>query len=112
MSRHPGLKMVAVTPAPDEMRGEVVMACVILDDPAEISEATALSLFKHAQAELAYYKTPGYVAFLSAMPLTATQKPKRNEIKQLARRLIDDAQGDELADARVFDLRDRKKKAK
>ena len=46
------------------------------------------------------------------MPLTATQKPKRNEIKQLARRLIDDAQGDELADAKVFDLRDRKKKAK
>ena len=123
LSRYLGLRMVAVTPAPDEIRGEEVMACVILDDTAEASEATALSLFKHAATELAYYKTPGYVAFLTSMPLTATQKPKRNEIKRLARRLIDAAQDDaqddgtsgddpDLKQSMVFDLRARKKKMK
>lgn len=107
LSRHPAQKIIAVTPVPDEIRGEEVMACVILNDGVESDEATALSLFTHAQSQLAYYKTPGYVAFLNDMPLTATQKPKRNEIKKMARELLTGA-----GDARVFDLRDRKKKIK
>ncbi len=119
LSRHPGLKIVAVTPAPDEIRGEEVMACVILDDGNQANESTARSLFKHAKAELAYYKTPGYVAFVDEMPLTATQKPKRNEIKQFAKNLIKDI-SDATSDIKhgasgntlVFDFRADKKKSK
>ena len=83
------------------------MACIILNDRHEPNEQTALGLFEHSERELAYYKTPGYVAFVESMPLTATQKPKRNEIKLLARELLETRD-----DVAVFDLRSRKKKSK
>ncbi len=118
LSRHPGLKIAAVTPAPDEIRGEEVMACVILDDEQSANESIAMSLFKHAEAELAYYKTPGYVAFVDDMPLTATQKPKRNEIKQFAKKLIEhlndsatEAKDERYDGALIFDFRAYKKKS-
>ena len=118
LSRHPGLKIAAVTPVPDEIRGEEVMACVILDDDLSANQATAMGLFKHAEAELAYYKTPGYVAFVSDMPLTATQKPKRNEIKQFAKKLIEEindsaieTKDEQSVRPLVFDFRAQKKKS-
>lgn len=106
LSRHPAPNALAVTPAPDEIRGEEVMACIVLDDAYPPSEQTALELFAHCAAALAYFKTPGYVVFVDSLPLTPTQKPKRNEIKQLAKRFLDRAPDD----VRVFDLRERKRK--
>ena len=38
--------------------------------------------------ELAYFKAPGYVAFVDALPLTATNKVLRSELKTLARQLM------------------------
>mgnify|MGYP001823366280 CR=1 FL=1 len=111
ISRHPAPQIVAVTPVPDEIRGEEVMACIILTDENAPSEETALALFEQANRELAYYKTPGYVAFVEEMPLTATQKPKRNEIKSLARNLLAQFQQDPDSLA-MYDLRNRKKKRK
>ena len=109
LSRHAAPQIVAVTPAPDEIRGEEVMACIILNDDHPPSEQTALALFDQANRELAYYKTPGYIAFVDEMPLTATQKPKRNEIKTLARNLLAQFEQDAQSLA-MFDLRTRKKK--
>lgn len=109
LSRHQAPRIVAVAPVPDEIRGEEVMACVILNDSETADEQTALSLFAQASAELAYYKTPGYVAFVDDMPLTATQKPKRNEIKQLAKQLLEQSI-EAPQSVRLFDLRTSKKK--
>jgi acyl-coenzyme A synthetase/AMP-(fatty) acid ligase len=39
---------------------------------------------------LAYYKSPGYVAFIDALPLTATNKIARGTMKDLAKKLLDD----------------------
>ena len=105
LSRHDAPRIVAVTPVPDEIRGEEVMACVILNEHQQANESTALSLFEHANDDLAYYKSPGYIAFVDSMPLTATQKPKRNEIKLLARELLEQNHNE-----MVFDLRALKKK--
>ena len=109
LSRHPAPRIVAVAPVPDEIRGEEVMACVILNETETANEQTALSLFEQANAELAYYKSPGYVAFVDEMPLTATQKPKRNEIKQLAKQLLNNYI-EAPQSVRLFDLRSSKKK--
>jgi acyl-coenzyme A synthetase/AMP-(fatty) acid ligase len=51
---------------------------------------------------VAYYKVPGYVAFLNALPLTATQKIQRGELKTLVPRL--------LADPETVDTRAMKKR--
>jgi len=39
---------------------------------------------------VAYYKVPGYIAFLDALPLTATQKIQRGELKTLVPQLMTD----------------------
>ena len=44
----------------------------------------AASIVAHALAQLAYYKAPGYVAFVDALPLTASQKIQRGELRELA----------------------------
>ena len=44
-------------------------------------------LFEHALAQLAYFKAPGYVAFVDAVPLTPSQKIQRAELRDLARSL-------------------------
>ena len=49
-----------------------------------ISAALAETLVQHCLNELAYYKAPGWVAFVPALPLTLTQKIQRGEMKKLA----------------------------
>ena len=55
-----------------------------------------------AAERLAYFKLPGWIAFVDALPLTPSQKLQRGTLKTLSRELV--AQG------RAFDLRDRKKR--
>ena len=41
----------------------------------------------HALEQLAYYKAPGYVAFVEGLPLTASQKIQRGQLRELAHAL-------------------------
>jgi acyl-coenzyme A synthetase/AMP-(fatty) acid ligase len=47
----------------------------------------AISIVRHVLMQLAYFKAPGYVAFVDALPLTASQKIQRGELRELARTL-------------------------
>jgi acyl-coenzyme A synthetase/AMP-(fatty) acid ligase len=89
LNQHPLVKTSAVAATPDEMRGDEVLACVIARDPvpAERRAGVAASIVEHALAQLAYYKAPGYVAFVEAMPLTLSQKIQRGELRDIARAL-------------------------
>jgi acyl-coenzyme A synthetase/AMP-(fatty) acid ligase len=89
LNQHPAVKACAVAAAPDAMRGDEVLACVVTRAPvaAEEREALASSIVEHALAQLAYYKAPGYVAFVAELPLTASQKIQRGELRELARAL-------------------------
>ncbi len=97
----PEVKSLAVTPVPDELRGEEVFAFVI---PAEQPDGSKRALAEHlitaGAASLAYHKLPAYIAFVDALPLSATNKPARGEIKALAARA--------LAEGSMIDLRDLK----
>lgn len=86
LSRHAAVKAVAVAPTPDEVRGEEVLALVVPQQPLSEPERAALAqaLVALALRELAYYKAPGYVAFVDALPLTASNKVARGELKALA----------------------------
>ena len=67
----------------DDIRGEEVFALVSLPShpPAEIAARLLAERIASACAErLAYYKVPGYVAFVDTIPVTATQKLQRSEI--------------------------------
>ncbi len=95
---------VAVAPVYDEIRGDEVMACVVLNQGVENSLDTAISVFERSFHKLTYFKTPGYIAFVEELPLTASQKLKRGEMKTLCVKLI--------SEGKVFDLRHLKKRSK
>ncbi len=86
LNQHPAVKSSAVAATPDAVRGDEVLACIVLredaDETAKLQIAT--SIVDHALAQLAYYKAPGYIAFIDALPLTPSQKIQRGELRALA----------------------------
>ncbi|MBV8614844.1 MAG: AMP-binding protein [Acetobacteraceae bacterium] len=89
LRRHELVADVAVAATPDAVREEEVLACVVPHttiQAARMAEA-AEAIVRAALEELSYFKVPGWVAFLDALPLTASQKVARGELKELARRL-------------------------
>jgi acyl-CoA synthetase (AMP-forming)/AMP-acid ligase II len=89
LNQHPAVKSSAVAATPDSLRGDEVLACIIPRDPvpAEQRDALAASIVQHALRQLAYYKAPGYVAFVDEVPLTPSQKIQRAQLRELARSL-------------------------
>ncbi|HYF59247.1 MAG TPA: AMP-binding protein [Burkholderiaceae bacterium] len=86
LRRHPGVLEVAVAATPDPVRGDEVLACVVPAAPLDAAgrDALARELVGLALEQLAYFKAPGWVAFVDALPLTPTQKVQRGELKALA----------------------------
>lgn len=99
---HPLVAQVAVTGVPDEVRGEEVMACIVAAGSAGAAEAR--QIFDWANHRTAYYKCPGWIAFVSALPTTATQKLQRGALKELASRA--------RAGGACFDLRPHKRRTR
>ena len=87
LMRHPAINAAGVAAVPDEVRGDEVFACLVVDAP---SDALAEEIAVWCQGQMAYYKAPAYIAFVDALPLTGTQKIQRGELKALAGRLVDD----------------------
>jgi len=89
LNQHPAVKTSAVAATPDTVRGDEVLACIVLREDADRSSPAELAagIVRHALAQLAYYKAPGYVAFVDALPLTASQKIQRGQLRELAHAL-------------------------
>ncbi len=104
LRQHPSVEEVAVAGVPDAIRGDEVTACIIPSRPINETErlAAAEAIVDYCLDQLAYYKAPGYVAFVDTLPLTATQKVQRGDLKRLA--------GDLLAQPECVDTRGMKKR--
>ena len=76
--RHPDVVEAAVVGRPDEARGQVVVAYVVLREGAE-RDAEPLRAF--VKSELAPYKCPREIVFLDALPRTATGKLQRFRLR-------------------------------
>jgi acyl-coenzyme A synthetase/AMP-(fatty) acid ligase len=74
---HPAVAEAAAVAAPDEERGQVVRAVIVLQPGHEPSEALAKELQEHVKAETAPYKYPRLVDFASELPKTPSGKIKR-----------------------------------
>jgi len=101
LQAHEAVKQVAVMAVIDEMREEEVLACVVLHDDAA-REASAVTLFRHCYAQLAYFKAPGWIYFTDALPTTGTQKIQKHQI------FVEGTDPRTLPG--MFDLRERKKR--
>ena len=85
--QHPLVQAVAVAGVPDALRGDEVLACVVAHTAPADPAATAREIVAWCLERLAYYKAPGYVAFVATLPLTATNKVQRGVLKELAHAL-------------------------
>ena len=81
LRQHPAVTAVAVAPSADPVRGEEVFACIVTN--GEPSERLATEITTWCVDRLAYYKAPGYIAFVPDLPLTSTQKIQRGELRNL-----------------------------
>jgi acyl-CoA synthetase (AMP-forming)/AMP-acid ligase II len=74
---------VAVSAVADDVRGEEVLAFVVPREPVarDVITNVATAIVTGALNELSYFKVPGWVVFVDALPLTATQKVQRGALK-------------------------------
>ena len=71
----------AVVAAPDEERGRIVQAHVVLAEGAEADEDMARCLQEHVKAAIAPYKYPRSIVFADFLPKTATGKIQRFKLR-------------------------------
>ena len=79
--RHPSVHEAAVVGVPDAARGERIVAFVVPKDSAGFD---ADALLRHCAAEASKYKLPDHIERCAALPLTATGKLQRRELKRMA----------------------------
>jgi 2-aminobenzoate-CoA ligase len=78
---HPDVKECAVIGIPDDERGQVVQAHVVLNDGVVDDADTARRLQNHVKATIAPYKYPRSVKFIHALPKTPTGKIQRFRLR-------------------------------
>jgi acyl-coenzyme A synthetase/AMP-(fatty) acid ligase len=74
---HQAVAEAAVVAAPDELRGEVVRAVVVLRDGFTPSDELATALQDHVKSQTAPYKYPRIIEFATELPKTASGKVQR-----------------------------------
>ena len=79
---HSAVKECAVVGRPDEARGELVEAHVVLEDGFAGDALMVKLLQDHVKAKIAPYKYPRSVVFIEALPKTQTGKIQRFKLKQ------------------------------
>ena len=79
---HPAVAEAAAVAAPDEERGAVVRAVVVLREGRSGSDALARELQEHVKAETAPYKYPRIVDFADSLPKTASGKIRRALLRE------------------------------
>ncbi|MEX3972282.1 acyl-CoA synthetase [Paraburkholderia caribensis] len=80
--RHPAVRMAAVVGAPDAQRTEIVTAFVVLNPGYQASDALVQTLQLHVKTHLAAHEYPRAIHFVDALPMTATGKVIRRELRE------------------------------
>jgi crotonobetaine/carnitine-CoA ligase len=84
LQSHPWVAQAAVLAVKDEVREEEVLACIVLKSgraaPAGPDDALVRELFEHCDANLAYFKAPGWMWFTDEIPTTGTQKVQKHQL--------------------------------
>ncbi|MFB4164961.1 acyl-CoA synthetase MbcS [Alteribacillus sp. JSM 102045] len=84
LTKHEAVKECAVVACPDEVRGSIVKAYIVLKDPdsAANKEALIQELQDHTKALTAPYKYPRHIEFIEELPKTTSGKIRRVELRQ------------------------------
>ncbi|MFB6310534.1 MAG: acyl-CoA synthetase [Salinirussus sp.] len=81
IASHPAVADAGVIGIPDEQRGEVPKAFVVLGDDANPSDELRETLQNHVRDRLAQYEYPRQIEFVAELPKTATGKVRRASLR-------------------------------
>ena len=80
--KHPAVTMAAVIGSPDEVRGEVVKAFIILKEGTPVSKELSTEIKEFVKTRLAAHEYPREIEFVTELPMTATGKIKRGDLRK------------------------------
>jgi acetyl-CoA synthetase len=80
---HPAVREAAAVASPDELRGNVVKAFIVLADGVEGSDALAAEIKGFVRDRLSAYAYPRRIEFVPELPKTLTGKIRRIELREL-----------------------------
>ena len=81
--KNPSVKECAVVASPDEIRGAIVKAFVVLRDPSLKTSPTIIQELQDYVKDLtAPYKYPRKIEFLDELPKTVSGKIRRVELRK------------------------------
>jgi len=80
--KHPAVANAAVVPSPDETRGNVVKAFIVLGSGHVPSAALEEDIRAHVRKFLAPYEYPKEIEFIDALPMTTTGKVQRKVLRE------------------------------
>jgi acetyl-CoA synthetase len=81
--KHPAVANAAVVPSPDETRGNVVKAFIVLTPGSPADQHTIDSLQQHVRKFLAPYEYPKEIEFIDTLPMTTTGKIQRKVLREM-----------------------------
>jgi acetyl-CoA synthetase len=82
---HPAVREAAAVAAPDERRGNVVKAFIVLAESSEASKELAGEIQAYVREHLSAYAYPRQVEFVDELPKTLTGKIRRIELRERER---------------------------
>lgn len=81
--KHPAVAMAAVIGSPDEVRGEIVKAFIVLKPEIISDPSLKEEIQKFVKTRLAAHEYPREVEFVKELPLTATGKIMRKDLRKM-----------------------------
>ena len=82
MLKHPAVAQAAAVGTPDDLRGEIVKAFIVLASGEVPSDALRQSIQDRVRGDLAAYEYPREIEFVSELPMTTTGKVRRIELRE------------------------------
>jgi acetyl-CoA synthetase len=81
--KHPAIALSAVVGIPDEVRGSIVKAFIVLKEGYTASPALVMEIQNFVKTRLAAHEYPREVEFVTELPMTVTGKIKRGELRKM-----------------------------